>query len=174
MSIPALLRQLREHFDDPYRFRASFETEEVEEFDDETGEDYAVERLCRVQIVRFQDEDGADYVWYARRHHYDDTAWEIAFGTDKGTDFYTGNTRLGLELTGRGRPFRILATVVAITNYFTEYAAEQAMTLSLESEGAKRTKLYLDRVLPLLDNFKVADVLPDGDTTNVFLTRTRL
>ena len=163
---------LFEGFSNPYKFKNSFQTEMVDEIDDESGQEYKKEILSPVQIIKFTTEKNISYVWYARRNRYDDTMWEIAFGVDNGTDEF-GTTKLNINKTNTGDAFRVFSTVIEITNNFIEYDENyEVVKLSIRSESENRTNLYIKRLLPLIDNFKITDTTRHRDETTIILTRT--
>lgn len=151
---------MNESLDHPYKWKWSFKTETVtadEEDDDGQGphtpREYEV--LSPVQIVHFKTDAGVPYVWYARQNYYDNTRWEIAFGEFKETG-HGGALILNTDKTGKGDAFRVFATVIDITNAFIEYDQEaEVRTLVFTSKGDNRTRLYVNRMVPRIDNFKL-------------------
>lgn len=157
MTVPALVRRLLEHFDAPYRYEGRFRY----------GPDG---HLAPVQVIRFQSDDGARYAWQARQNPEDPTSWDVSFGTFHGVA-PGGEPVVSTSLTKRGKPFRILATVLDIIRYFADDAGEDVRELTLDSEGEKRTALYLSRLAPLLDDFEVADVRTRAGTSHIVVRR---
>jgi hypothetical protein len=166
------LRQLLESLDTPYKHSHGFETEQIDFEDEETGQIYKKDVLKPVQIIKFKTDEGIPYIWYARQNRYDDTTWEIAFGVETGKDEM--GYKLDIELTGTGNAARIFATVINIINSFVEFDEDnfEIQRLTFSSKGEKRTKFYLNRLVPRIENFKLLDVQTNGDETEVVLTRT--
>jgi hypothetical protein len=81
---------------------------------------------------------------------------------------------LDIELTNKGDPFKILSTVIDITNDFIRFDDDnyEVQRLMFTSEGKKRTALYLKRVVPRIEDFKVNNVNTMGTETTVILSRT--
>jgi hypothetical protein len=81
---------------------------------------------------------------------------------------------LDIELTNKGDAFKILSTVIDITNDFVRFDGDnyEVQRLMFTSKGNKRTALYLKRVVPRIEDFKVNDVNTMGTETTVFLSRT--
>jgi hypothetical protein len=162
-----------ESLTDSYRYSAHFETGTIDHEDEDTGEVYKKDVLQPVQIVRFTGGDGTPYLWYARQDYHDNTLWTIAFGVVTGIDA-RGTNKLDIELTNKGDAFKILSTVIDITNDFVRFDGDnyEVQRLMFASEGNKRTALYLKRVVPRIEDFKVNDVNTMGTETTVFLSRT--
>jgi hypothetical protein len=164
--------QIHEAFDNPYRWKHTFKTEEVTQDWDESGEEYAKNILQPVQIINFQTDDGIPYIWYAKQNRYDDNNWEIAFGMveDIKPD---GSYKTNIEKTGSGNAFRVFATVIEITNSFIEYDEDnyEVQTLTVKSKGDNRTSLYKKYIIPRLENFQISDEQKDGDETEIHLQR---
>ncbi len=162
---------LFESLDGGYRWRNKFETEPIEMVDEETDEVYYEDTLTPVQMAHFQTDEGVKYLWYARQNRYDDATWDIAFGVEMGQS-ERGEYKLDIEKTGTGNAARVFATVIEITNAFIEYAEHSALRLTMTSVGDNRTRLYLKRLLPLIDNFEISDQVVSGNETIIHLTRT--
>ena len=160
-------------YEDSYPFKHSqFSTEEIDYEDPDSGETYKKDVLSPVQIVRFKTSAGIPYLWYAKQGRHDDSAWTIAFGVEKGTG-PKGETQLDIGKTGTGDAFRIFSTVIAITNAFTEFDEDyEVQRLIFESDGDNRTKLYLKRLVPRFENFKLDHVSKTGTSSTVDLVRT--
>jgi len=168
---------LYEVFDmgDSYPFKHSFKTELEDEEDEETGETYKKDVLSNLQIIKFKSSNGIQYVWYAKNDVHDNSFWRIAFGVYEGGDGTkeNGSLKLNIEKTGTGDAFRVLATVIEITNTFVEFDENnEIQRLHFESEGDNRTNLYLKRLVPRIDNFKVEHVSKSGTHSDVTLVRT--
>jgi len=161
-----------ESLTDSYRYSAHFKTETIDHEDEDTGEVYKKDVLQPVQIVRFTGGDGTPYLWYARQDYHDNTLWTIAFGVFTGIDA-RGANKLDIELTNKGDAFKILSTVIDITNDFVRFDGDnyEVQRLMFASEGNKRTALYLKRVVPRIEDFKVSDVNTMGSETTVILSR---
>jgi len=99
--------------------------------------------------------------------------WTIAFGVSTGINA-RGANNLDIELTNMGDAFKILSTVIDITNDFIRFDDDnyEVQSLMFTSEGEKRTALYLKRVVPRIENFKVSDVSTSGSESRVILSRT--
>ena len=179
------MKNLNESLDAPYKWKWSFKTETITADDEDDGEprvqsaprEYEV--LSPVQIVRFQTDAGVPYVWYARQNYHDNTRWEIAFGEFKETG-HGGALILNTDKTGKGDAFRVFATVIDITNAFIEYDSDgesgpEVHTLTFTSKGDNRTRLYVNRMVPRIDKFKLdtSERTPglDGESS-VTLSRT--
>jgi len=169
-----LLTTIRESLDSPYHWRNSFKTELQGVTDDETGEEHQEDRFSPVQIVRFTTGDGTPFIWYARQNRYSDGTWEIAFGVHTG-DGLNDEHQLDIKKTGRGNAFRVFATVVDIINHFVQYDENyEIQRLTMQSEGANRTQLYLKRIVPKIEDFELEGTYPQGgDETEIHLLRTR-
>ena len=159
-----------ESFDTPYRFSPNFETETVE---DEEEEGYTKEVFTPVQIVKFKTDDGTQFIWYARQDRYSNVSWEIAFGipNDK-SESEKGSYRLDLELTNKGNAFRIFSTILDITNYFIEQDENwEIQHINFSSKGDKRTEFYLKYLVPRIQKFKLESTRKEGDETFIYLER---
>ena len=155
-----------------YKFKHSFKTEEIE-VEDEDYNEVLKDILSPVQIIRFTTDKGIPYIWYAKQDRHSDTHWHIAFGVDKGEKDLRGNMQLDITKTGTGDAMKVFATVIEITNSFVEFDDNYEIThLMFESEGENRTDLYLKRLVPLIDNFKLNHVSKSGTTATVELQRT--
>lgn len=158
---------------DYYKFSDSFSSETIEVEDEDTGETYSKDVLSPVQIIRFKTDNNIPYLWYARQSRYDETAWEIAFGVESSVKAFNGASQLNINKTGTGDAFKIFSTVVAITNTFIEFDENlEVHRLIMESEGHNRTQLYLKRILPKIEKFKVDSVSQNGETSTIIMTRT--
>ena len=162
-----------ESLTDSYHYRAEFKTETIDYEDEDTGKVYKKDVLQPVQIVRFTGGDATPYLWYARQDYHDNTLWTIAFGVSTGIDA-RGANNLDIELTNKGDAFKILSTVIDITNDFIRFDDDyyEVQSLMFTSEGEKRTALYLKRVVPRIENFKLSDVSTSGSESRVILSRT--
>jgi hypothetical protein len=162
-----------ESLSDSYRYIANFTTESIDYEDEDTGKVYKKDVLQPVQIVRFTGGDATPYLWYVKRDRYNDTLWTIAFGVSTGIDA-RGANNLDIELTNKGDAFKILSTVIDITNDFIRFDGDnyEVRSLMFTSEGKKRTALYLKRVVPRIEDFKVSDVNTMGTESTVMLVRT--
>lgn len=162
-----------ESLTDSYRYSANFKTESIDYEDEDTGEVYKKDVLQPVQIVRFTGSDKTPYIWYARQDYHDNTLWTIAFGVSTGINA-RGANNLDIELTNKGDAFKILSTVIDITNDFIRFddGNYEVRSLMFTSEGDKRTALYLKRVVPRIENFKVTDVSTSDSESRVILSRT--
>ena len=165
---------LNEVLDSPYKYKHTFTTEEIDYEDEETGETYKKDVLSPVQIIRFKTDSGLEYMWYAKQNRYDDTMWEIAFGIHNETDS-RGSHQLNIGVTGSGNAFRVLATVIDITNSFIEFDEDnfEIRHIMFTAKGNNRAKLYIKRLEPLIEKFKVDNVRDNGyGETEVIMTRT--
>jgi len=162
-----------ESLSDSYRYIADFKTETIDYEDEDTGKVYKKDVLQPVQIVHFTGGDATPYLWYARQDYHDNTLWTIAFGVSTGINA-RGDNNLDIELTNKGDAFKILSTVIDITNDFIRFDDDnyEVQRLMFTSEGKKRTALYLKRVVPRIENFKVNDVNTMGTGSTVMLVRT--
>jgi hypothetical protein len=164
------LHSLKESLDHPYKFKNTFKTETITDSDDD-GEEYTKEVFSPVQIVHFTTDEGVPYVWYARQNRHDETTWEIAFGVNKGENI-RGGFEMDIELVNTKNPFRVFSTVIQIINNFIEFDENlEIHRLTLTSDHTKRTNLYLNRLLPLIDKFKVSDVRRIHDEDSITLER---
>lgn len=147
---------LSESLDSPYKWsdRFKFEYEQVE--DEEGGGVYRKEVFSFTQIIRFKTEEGIEYMWYAQRSYHNENFWTVAFGVYKSTDD-RGVHKLDIGLVGGIKnPMRVFSTVLAITNRFIELDEDNSIHyLQLESEGDKRSELYIKRIIPKIENFKI-------------------
>ena len=162
-----------ESLTDSYRYSANFKTESIDYEDEDTGEVYKKDVLKPVQIVRFTGSDGTPYIWYAKQDYHDNTLWTIAFGVSTGINA-RGANNLDIELTNKGDAFKILSTVIDITNDFVDFDDNnyEIQRMMFTSEGDKRTALYLKRVVPRIRNFRVDSVNKMGTESTVMLVRT--
>ena len=167
--------KLTEIFDSPYKYKHSFKTENIETEDEETGETYLKDVLMPVQLVQFETDDGIPYLWYARQNRHDATTWEIAFGQVKGKTGYA-KPFIDIGITGKGNAIRVFATIIAITNSFINYDNDtgnyEVMRLLINSKEDNRTNLYLKRIIPNIENFKVENVQKEVDGSVITLIRT--
>lgn len=163
---------LGESLDHPYRFRCNFSTYEATEDDEQTEEPYPVTKLSPTQIVHFKTDAGVGYVWYARQSRYDDTSWEIAFGEHESTGA-RGELLLNTKTTGRGDAFRVFATVLEIVNRFVEFDENyEVRRIIFTAKGDNRTNLYVKRLVPRIDKFKVDHVDTVDGEASITLVRT--
>ena len=162
-----------ESLSDSYRYSGGFKTEAIDYEDEDTGEVYKKEVLQPVQIIRFVGGDGTPYIWYARQDRYDNTLWTIAFGIFTGIDA-RGSNKLDINLSNKNDAFRVLSTVIDITNDFVDFDGDnyEVQRMMFTSEGDKRTSLYLKRVVPRIRNFRVDSVDTVGTESTVMLVRT--
>lgn len=165
------LKQIVEGFEDTYKHTHGWKTEEIDHEDEETGSIYKKEILSPVQLIHFKTDEGVPYLWYARQDRHEPTAWEIAFGVNKGME--REKFQLDIGLTRTGHAMKIFSTVIDITNEFIEYDQDnyEIMSLIIKSKGDNRTKFYLNRIVPLIDHFKLRDNYKDGDETTIVMTR---
>lgn len=166
------LKLVKEALEDSYRWKGNFESSNEPQTDDETGEVYMKDVLDPVQIIKFSTQDGREYIWYAKQSRYDETHWEIAFGEVK---MHSGkNFILDITKSGKGDAFKILATVINITNAFIEFDENiEVRTMHFSSKESNRTKLYLNRLVPRIENFKLESVEEMHGETIVTLARYR-
>ena len=161
-----------ESLTDSYRYSVNFKTESIDYEDEDTGEVYKKDVLQPVQIVRFTGSDGTPYIWYAKQDYHDDTSWTIAFGIFTGIDA-RGSNKLDINLSNKNDPFKVLSTVIDITNDFVDFDDNyEIQSMMFTSEGDKRTALYLKRVVPRIRNFRVDSVNKMGTESTVMLVRT--
>jgi hypothetical protein len=161
-----------ESLTDSYRYSAHFETGTIDHEDEDTGEVYKKDVLQPVQIVRFTGGDDTPYLWYARQDYHDNTLWTIAFGVVTGIDA-RGANKLDINLSNKNDAFKVLSTVIDITNDFIDFDDNyEVQRMMFTSEGDKRTVLYLKRVVPRIRNFKVDSVDKAGTESTVILVRT--
>jgi hypothetical protein len=164
---------LKESLDNPYKFKDTFKTEEVTEENEDDGEEYTKEVFSPVQMIHFQTDEGIPYIWYARQNRYDDTTWEIAFGINKGQTI-RGGTELDTKLTNTGNAFRVFSTIIEIINRFVDLDENyEIQRLILTSDQPNRTNLYVNRLLPRIDNFEVTDVRKLHGEDEITLERNR-
>jgi len=164
---------LTEALDYPYKYSRSFRTEQIDYEDPETGETYKKDVLSPVQIVKFKTDEGIPYLWYAKQNRYDDTIWEIAFGVNKGMDDRE-HYQLDIGVTGTGNALRIFATVIDIINSFVEFNEDnyEIQRLMFTAKGNNRSALYVKRIVPRIEKFKVESVRDNGGgETEIMLTR---
>jgi len=161
-----------ESLTDSYRYSAIFKTESIDYEDEDTGEVYKKDVLQPVQIVRFTGSDDTPYIWYARQDYHDTTLWTIAFGIVTGIDA-RGSNKLDINLSNKNDAFKVLSTVIDITNDFVDFDDDhgEVQRMMFTSEGNKRTALYLKRVVPRIRNFKVDSVDRFGTESTVVLVR---
>jgi len=162
-----------ESLSDSYRYIANFKTESIDYEDEDTGKVYKKDVLQPVQIVLFTGGDATPYLWYARQDYNNNTLWTISFGVSTGINA-RGANNLDIELTNKGEAFKIVTTVIDITNDFIRFDDDnyEVQSLMFTSDGEKRTALYLKRVVPRIENFKVSDVSKSGSESRVILSRT--
>lgn len=161
-----------ESLDSPYKYKHAFKTEEIDYDDEETGETYKKTVFSPVQIIKFKTDSGIDYLWYAKQNKYDDTIWNIAFGVETGVD-YRGAHQLDIGVTGKGDAFRIFATVIDITNSFIEQDENnEILRIMFTAKGDNRSQLYIKRLAPLIQNFKIDGVHDDLGETEIMMIRT--
>lgn len=163
---------LHESLTDSYRYSANFKTESIDHEDEDTGEVYKKDVLKPVQIVRFTGSDGTPYIWYAKQDYHDNTLWTIAFGISTGIDV-RGANKLDINLSNKNDAFKVLSTVIDITNDFVDFDDDnyEIQRMMFTSEGDKRTSLYLKRVVPRIRNFRVDSVDKVGTESTVMLVR---
>lgn len=156
---------------DSYPYKGNFTYEKIEEEDEESGELYIKEVFSPTQIIRFKTDDNIEYIWYAKQSRHNNHYWTIAFGVYKGLND-RGAHELNIELTKNTKnPLRVFATIISITNRFIELDENyEIQYLGMESIGDKRTKLYLNRIIPKIENFEL-DYVQTGETSNITLKR---
>lgn len=77
MKLSSLLLEI---FDDPYKYKANFETEfDPDYYDINSDTTGPKDVLISPQTVEFKTEDNVEYMWYAKQNDFDDTVWYIAF-----------------------------------------------------------------------------------------------
>lgn len=145
----------------------------VGEFEETTGEydpdlGYAPEELDPMQQIRFTTDKGVEYLWYAKQSRYTDTDWTIAFGV-VGETKPNGNISLDITTNNKGDAMRVFATVIEITNEFVEFGEERIQSINFEAKEENRRNLYVKRLAPRLDGFKVDEV--NGEW--IWMTRSR-
>ena len=161
-----------ESLTDSYRYSANFKTESIDYEDEDTGEVYKKDVLKPVQIVRFTGSDDTPYIWYAKQDYHDNMLWTIAFGIFTGIDA-RGSNKLDINLSNKNDAFKVLSTVIDITNDFVDFDDNyEIQSMMFTSEGDKRTALYLKRVVPRIRNFRVDSVNKMGTESTVMLVRT--
>lgn len=164
---------LREALDNPYKYSRNFTTHQ-EEVDDEDGENkYTRDVLDVTQIIKFKTDHGLPFIWYAKQSYYTPDAWNIAFGIDKGLN-YKGAHELDINLTNKGDAFRILSTVIAITNSFIAFDVDynEINMLIFTADSPKRLDLYLNRIVPKIEHFEIESVDRQADESTATLKRT--
>ena len=161
-----------ESLTDSYPYSADFKTESIDYEDEDTGEVYKKDVLQPVQIVRFTGSDKTPYIWYVKQDRYDNMLWTIAFGISTGIDV-RGSNKLDINLSNKNDAFKVLSTVIDITNDFVDFDDNyEIQSMMFTSEGDKRTALYLKRVVPRIRNFRVDSVNKMGTESTVMLVRT--
>lgn len=161
-----------ESLTDSYRYSAHFKTENVDHEDEDTGEVYKKDILQPVQIVRFTGSDDTPYIWYVKQNYHDNTLWTIAFGIVTDIDA-RGTHKLDINLSNKNDAFKVLSTVIDITNDFVDFDDNyEVQRMMFTSEGDKRTALYLKRVVPRIRSFRVDSVDRVGTESTVLLVRT--
>lgn len=166
-----LKKLIYESLDNPYRYKHTFRTEEVDVDDYETGEIYKQTKLYPIQIIKFKTDEGIPYLWYAKQNRHDDTFWNVAFGVEKSVDDKEKYT-LDIGITGTRNAFRIFATVIDIINSFIEFDEDgEIQKIMFTAEGANRAKLYIDRIVPRIEKFKVEDIRNNLGETEILLFR---
>lgn len=151
---------LNESLDDSYKVKWNFTYDQIE-VDDEEGDSYFKEVFTPTQIIKFKTDEGVEYLWYARQSYQNENFWTIAFGTYQGQD-ERGTHKLDINLTKNTKnPFRVFSTVIDIINRFIELDEDQTVLyMQFDSEGDKRTQLYINRLLPRIEHFKVDHIEP--------------
>jgi hypothetical protein len=162
-----------ESLDDPYGWKNTFSTEEIDYEDEESGETYKKDVMSPVQIIKFVTDSGRKYLWYAKQSRYDDTAWEVAFGVEGEKD-HRGTTQLDIGITGRGEAFRIFATVLEISNSFIEWDedGDEISTIIFTAKGENRAALYIKRLVPRIEKFEMTDSRDVHGETEITMHRT--
>lgn len=161
---------LLEALDQPYPYKNTFKTIERTDDWDGDGEEYSKDVLDNLQVVHFKSDDGTPYIWYAKQNIHNDHFWDIAFGLDKGRS-EEGGYKLDIELTNRNDSLRVLATILAITNSFIEWDEEyEVRYLHFTSKGEKRTKFYLNVLVPRIQKFEI-DHVEHGPEASITLIR---
>lgn len=166
---------LTEGLDTPYKYKHSFKTETEEVEDEETGEKYVRDILSSLQLITFKTDAGIEYLWYAKRSRYDENIWTIAFGVNKGMDT-RGYYQLDITKTGTRDVFRVFATVIDIINSFIEFDGDnnEIQRIIFTSADDNRTKFYINRIVPRIENFKLDSAYKGKDDveTEIHLIRT--
>lgn len=176
MRLYELTRTINESFDNPYRYRGRWQEEEVERDEEDEDADAVQpgERVAALQTMKFTTDDGIEYMWYAKQSRYEPSAFEVAFGIVKGTD-YKDATQLDIEKTGTGNQQRVFATVLLILNEFIEFFEYDIQYISFTADktaGENRSNLYkkmLQRHMP--DGFNLSDVREDSGETSFTISR---
>ena len=156
---------INESFDAPYKCSKNFKYETVDKEDDDGGTTYKEQVFSPVQIIKFKPDEGIQFLWYARQSYHNETFWTIAFGVMESEK--DKNYKINIELTKSNAPYRIFATIIDIINSFIEQDENgEIQHLHFESKGAKRTKLYLERLIPKIEKFRLDHVSNAGDETS--------
>lgn len=165
---------LNEVFDDYYKWSNGWKYEDIDVEDEETGEEYKKTVFSPVQIIRFKTDAGIPYVWYARQNRFSEDVWEIAFGVEKGLSL-RGGVELDIEKTKTGDAFKVLSTVIQITNRFIEKDEEDDLfsvnRIRFTSKSPNRTNLYLKRLVPRIEHFELEHVSHEGIESDITLIR---
>ena len=157
---------INEVMDSGYSYKDTFETENVALSDDEG----IVNRFKPVQIIHFNAEN-IPYIWYAKQSNYDEHTWTIAFGVNIKKD-ERGKYTLDLELVGAKNPYKILGTVINITNRFIELDEFWEMyRLMFTPNGENRKNLYINRIVPRIEGFELEHVSGDPTEYDVSIIR---
>lgn len=163
--------KLNESLDNPYKWRNDFQLEDIEDDWDDSGEEYVKKCFKPTQIIKFQTDEGVNYVWYARQNRYNEVYWEIAFGIVE-KKYEDGNLKLNIDKSGTGKPFRVFATVIDIINSFIEFDEDyEVQYLTFTSKGQNRTRLYKNYLIPKIEKFKIHYENIKGDETEFHLQR---
>lgn len=167
---------LTETLDDPYKYKRTFKTEEIDYDDEETGETYKKDVLCPTQIVEFTTENNIKYIWYAKQNRHDPTSWEIAFGIVKKVEDKNKEVKYktDISITKTGNAFRVFATVIDITNSFIDFDDNynEIQRITFTSVEKNRTKLYINRLLHKIQKFEIEEEREYLDETVIIMVRT--
>ncbi len=172
MSFKQYFKLFLESLDSTYRTTGRFKTHEEKAEDEDSDQDYMVDKLDSVQIIKFVGDNGVRYLWYAKQNIYDDTTWEIAFGPIKEETPELNKYTIDIEKTRKGDAFKVFATVIEITNSFVEFGEHDVQRLLISSKEPNRTRLYINRLAPKIDRFEVTDVQAIHGDTLITMTRT--
>lgn len=174
MRLYEITRTINESLDNPYRYRGRWEDEEVEQDDDEEYDTQPGERVAALQTMTFTTDDGIEYMWYAKQSRYEPSAFEVAFGKVKGTN-YKGATELDIEKSGTGNQQRVFATALQILHDFVEHFEYDVQYVSFTADkasGDNRSNLYKKMIAKRMpDGFKLSDVREDSGETSFTISR---
>lgn len=158
---------INEVMDSGYPYKNTFETENVPS---DSGDEGMVNRFKPVQIIHFNAEN-IPYIWYARQSNYDEYSWTIAFGVNIKKD-ERGKYTLDLNLVGAKNPYKILGTVIDITNRFIELDEyDEIYRLMFTAKGENRKNLYINRIIPRIEGFQLERVSGDPTEYDISIIR---